>query len=96
MKVIMGLAWLLVLFLAILFVSINSQFVTVHYYIGQINAYFPLLLLLFLMAGALLALFAFIPVWLRIKNKQRQLHSTIKNLNQEIINLRNIPIKDVD
>ena len=95
-RLIMICLWLVILMLSILFVSINSQFVVVHYYFGQVNTYFPLLLFLFLLSGVALSLFIYFPLWIRGKNKQRQLYLKIKDLQQEIINLRNIPIKDVD
>lgn len=95
-RLIMIFFWLVVLMLSILFVSINSQFVVVHYYFGQVKTYFPLLLFLFLLSGVVLSMFIYFPLWMRGKNKQRQLYLKIKDLQQEIINLRNIPIKDVD
>lgn len=95
-RLIMICLWLVILMLSILFVSINSQFVVVHYYFGQVNTYFPLLLFLFLLSGVVLSVFIYFPLWVRGKNKQRQLYVKIKELQQEIINLRNIPIKDVD
>ena len=87
--------WMIILLLFILFVSINSQFVLVHYYFGQVKAYFPLVLFVFLLFGSFLSLFVFIPLWFRFKKTQRQLINTIKDLKGEIINLRNIPIKDI-
>lgn len=54
----------------------------------------PLLLVIAIVVGVVLGIFAMIPIWLRAKSQRRKLKSRLLSAEQELKNLRNIPIKD--
>lgn len=94
MRYIIGLFWLIVVVLAIIFVALNSHTIELNYYTGERQVYLPLLLFLLLVIGAILGVCAMVPIWLKAKNQKRKLKSRLRDAEQELKNLRNIPIKD--
>ena len=70
--------WLLIILVAASFAIINSRTVELHYYLGSINIYFPLLLLIELAIGTLLGVLAMTPAYLRMKNANRKLRQQLK------------------
>lgn len=86
--------WLIVIILAIIFVALNSHSVELNYYMGTSKIYLPLLLFLGLLLGAILGVFAIMPALFSSKRQKRKLKKRIRQIEQELQNLRNIPIKD--
>ncbi len=94
MRFITLLFWILVIIVGIVFTTQNSYFVHIHYYFNSIKVYMPLLLLTNLLMGVLLGILAMFPLLLKSRRFKRKSKQSIKNLEQEIKNLRTIPIKD--
>ena len=94
MRYLIAIFWLIIVVLAIIFVALNSRTIELNYYAGQRQVYMPLMLFIVLVVGAILGVFAMIPVWLRAKSQKRKMKSRLRDAEQELKNLRNIPIKD--
>lgn len=86
--------WLIVVILTVIFVILNSRMVVINFYAGNVTFYFPLLLIILLAVGALLGALALIPALVRAKTCNRKLKQRIQQSEQEVQNLRAIPIKD--
>jgi len=80
--------WILVVLIGASFAVINSHTVTIHYYVGSINVYVPLLLLVELAIGALLGIVAMMPKHIKVKNSARKSRQRIKKLEQEVKSLQ--------
>lgn len=94
MRIIAYIFWTIIILLAISFATLNSHSVIVNYYFGKINIYLPLLMLIELVIGAILGMIAMLPTIFKQKSKNRQSKSRIKAIEQELNNLRVMPIKD--
>ena len=94
MKILRSFVWFVFFLVAIVFVSANSQSVSLHYYISSVNVLLPVLMLIMLFFGFAIFFIAFSPRYLRMKTRNRSLQQRIKVMEKEIVNLRNIPIKD--
>lgn len=86
--------WIILTVFGVSFALLNSHTFPVNYFIGKSNIYFPLLFLLLLLVGALLGMCALLPVVIRLKTQIHRLKQKMKALDQEVINLRRIPIQD--
>ena len=94
MKYLIYLFWIIIVILGVAFVVINSHTVLLNYYVGQTQIYFPLLLLIELVIGAILGIIAMLPVIIRLKAGNHKLRYAFKQSEQELKNLRTMPIKD--
>ncbi len=86
--------WIIIIIFAITFASLNSHVIDINFYMKSVKVYIPLLLLFLLAVGALLGVLALLPALLKVKNNNRKLKSKVKRVEQEVKNLRSIPIKD--
>ena len=94
MKILGYIILFLIVVLGVSFAILNAEPVTVHYYVG--NRTLPLSLLLVLCFGVGLVL-GFIVMGfkvLRLKAKNRGLRRRLRVAEQEIDNLRVIPVKE--
>ena len=73
--------------------QLNAEPVTFNYYFGSIDLPLTLLLSLVLSCGALLGLLFTLGMTLSARSGKRRLHRTLQLREQEIRNLREIPIK---
>ena len=94
MRYVAWLFWLLIVLVTTMFASINSHPVLVQYYFGHATVLLPFLLLTAMGVGVLLGWLVLAPVWLKMAGKNRMLQQKINTKEQEVNNLRNIPIKD--
>lgn len=76
------------------FAALNTDPVELNYYLGQLSAPLSVIALLFIVVGALLGVVTTFGMVLRAKREQVELRRKIKLREQEIRNLRQIPIKD--
>jgi len=76
--------WILIILVGVSFAAINSHTVVIHYYIGSVNLYLPLLLLIELAIGAVLGVIAMMPAHLKMKNVARKYRQRIKQLEQDV------------
>jgi putative membrane protein len=94
MRYVVAIFWLIIIVLAIVFVALNSNHIELNYYTGKKTVYLPVLLFVTLVVGAILGILAMVPVWLRAKRERRRMRGRLRDAEQELKNLRNIPIKD--
>ena len=94
MRILSYLFLLAIILLGISFATLNSGLVTVNYYIGHKAMPLSLLLVSLFATGCLLGLA--VGLWLLIKAKLRvyRLKHQLKIAEQEINNLRAIPLQD--
>lgn len=89
------------LFIFLLFIALfssvltrlNAQPVAFHYYLGSIEMPLAWLLLIVLCCGALFGLLMTLSLALTTRAEKRRLRHTLQLREQEIRNLRDIPIK---
>lgn len=94
MRIISFVLLLIIILIGITFATLNSNIVTVHYYIGQRDMALSLLLVSVFATGCLLGIL--VMLWLLIKTKMKnyQLNHRLKLAEREVANLRAIPIQD--
>ncbi|MCH9644641.1 MAG: LapA family protein [Gammaproteobacteria bacterium] len=88
--------WILFVALCVSFVVLNSHMVEVNYYVGSTRMYFPLLLLILLVVGSIIGIITMLPVLVRQKTSGHKLKTRVKHAEQELNNLRTMPIEDKD
>lgn len=94
MRVIGSLFFIVIAIIGIAFAVLNADPVTLHYYTGSAETPLSLALVCALGIGALLGVIASTAVILRMKREISRLRREGKSTEKEIMNLRNIPIKD--
>ena len=91
-----ALIFLLLLFIAIcgsVLTELNVESVDFHYYFGSVEISLALLILLALCCGALLGLLLTLGIAFSARGEKRRLSRKLQLREQEIRNLREIPIK---
>ena len=86
--------WVLVIIVGVTFASLNSHTVTINYYLNESVIHIPILLLITLVIGVVLGFIVMLPAFIRSKRSARRLKQRIKQVEQEVNNLRAIPIKE--
>ena len=94
MRPVIYIFWVIVILLGVTFASLNSEKLAVNYYVNTTSIHLPLLLLCTLVLGAFLGVIAMLPSLIRSKNMNRRLKHRAREAEQEVQNLRTIPIKD--
>ena len=77
----------------IVFAVANANAVVFNYYLGSKQVPLSLLLVFAFGGGVILGFIFALPNWFRLKRDKRKLKARIKLVEQEIGNLRNLPIK---
>jgi len=85
---------LLVLLLVLFFTILNGDPVTVNYYLAEVQAPLALVIILALVSGAILGLISSVFVIMATRHEVSKLRREIKHTEQELMNLRTLPIKD--
>jgi putative membrane protein len=85
---------LLVLLLVLFFTILNGEPVTVNYYLGEVQAPLALVIILTLVSGAILGLISSVLVIMATRHEVSKLRRELKHTEQELMNLRTLPIKD--
>ena len=94
MRIFSYIIWVLLIIIGVSFAILNSQSLSLNYFVGKTTIYFPFLFLLLLLCGAILGFLAALPFLMRSKAQAHRLKQKMKALEQEVANLRAIPIKD--
>jgi len=94
MKIFSYLIVLLILILGVTFAILNAAPVAVHYYIGSQQLPLSLLLVMSFGIGLLIGLLVLGFNILRLKAKNRGLRKQLRVAEEEINNLRALPVKD--
>lgn len=95
MRYVLYVFWIFIILLGVTFAALNSQKITLNYYLDTQTIYLPLLILMTLLVGAILGMIAVLPSLLKNKQAARRLRSQVRRIEREVQNLRKIPIKDV-
>ena len=85
---------LFVMVLGLAFHLRNSQLVNLDYYLGSLELPFSLVVITALCLGALLGVFASMPLLIKLKRRNAKLSKQVKVSEKELNNLRVIPVKD--
>ena len=72
----------------------NNQLITLDYYIGEIQLYFSMIIILAICIGVLLGILVSIPMIIRNKQLNNRLENEIKKKEKEINNYRVMSTKD--
>jgi len=83
-----------ILLLVLLFTTLNAEPVSLNYYLGQVDQPLALILVVAFVAGALIGLLASVFMILSSRHEVSKLRRHIKHTEQEVMNLRSIPLKD--
>ena len=95
MKRLLGfLLLLVVVVVGLAFAVLNAQTVQLHYYFGSTDAPLSLVLVLVLAVGAVLGVVASLGMVVGQRRELGRLQRKVKVTEQELKNLREIPIKD--
>ncbi len=86
--------WVLTALLAASFASLNPQKIVLNYYVNTKAIYLPIVLLIVLIIGSLLGMIAMLPIIIRNKNYARRLKHQVRQVQEEVKNLRAIPLRD--
>lgn len=85
---------LFVVILGVAFSVLNAENVTLHYYLGSIELPLSLILVLAMIVGAVLGVFASLSFIIGSRRSSSKLKRSVEQAEKEIVNLRNIPIKN--
>ena len=85
---------LLVIIFGILFAVLNAESVQLNYYLGSVEMPLSLVLVLSMILGAILGIIASLGFIIGSRRSTSKLKHSVEVAEKEIINLRNIPIKD--
>jgi putative membrane protein len=84
---------LLVLF-AFTFAGLNAAPVSINYYLGITQLPLSLFAILSFIVGGLLGLLTAFSIYVKLKYANRRLRHRLKLVEEELINLRALPLKD--
>ncbi len=87
------LALLLIIF-GIVFAVLNAETVQLNYYLGSVTLPLSLVLVVAMIIGALLGIFASLSFIIGSRRSASKLKRSVEVAEKEIDNLRSIPIKD--
>ena len=85
---------LLVIIFGIVFAVLNAENVQLNYYLGSVELPLSLVLVVTMIIGALLGIFASLSFIIGSRRNASKLKHSVDVAEKEIANLRNIPIKD--
>ena len=85
---------LLVIILGVAFSVLNAESIQLNYYLGSVELPLSLVLVLAMIVGALLGIFASLGLIIGSRRSATKLKRSVAVAEKEIVNLRNIPIKD--
>jgi putative membrane protein len=93
-RILSAIALLVLIGAGITFTVLNPQQVTLNYLLGSLQLPLALLVVLVLAVGAVLGLLVAGFLILRLKRDNRRLRRASRQAEQEVANLRALPIKD--
>ena len=74
----------------------NSDLVTINYYLGEIDLSISIIVIGSILIGALLGFLTSLGIILPLRRERSKLNKALKTTEQEVSNLRSIPLKDAD
>lgn len=94
MRIVMMLFYLILIVVGISFAVLNASSVEVNLYFASITMPVSVLMILMLGIGMFVGFFIFMLRYFRLKSECRRLRNQLKLTEQEIKNLRTIPVTD--
>ena len=94
MRILTYLLLIVVVLFALTFAGLNAELVSVNYYLGKAQLPLSLLAVLSFMVGGLLGLLTAFIIYIKLKYANRRLKHRLKLVEEELINLRALPLKD--
>ena len=85
---------LLIIIFGIVFAVLNSESVQLNYYLGSVELPLSLVIVVAMIVGALLGILASLNLIIVSRRNASKLKRSVEVAEKEIVNLRNIPIKD--
>lgn len=85
---------LVVVALGLSFAAVNTDSITVHFYVGDLNAPVSLVIVMAIAVGALLGILASLGVVLSTRFETSSLRKRVSLCEREVRNLRELPFKD--
>jgi lipopolysaccharide assembly protein A len=94
MRVVTYLFLILLVLVALTFAGLNAESVSINYYLGKTQLPLSLLAILSFILGGLLGLCLAFTIYIKLKYANRRLRHRLKLVEEELINLRALPLKD--
>lgn len=94
MRILTYLILLILILIGVTFAALNANPVLIYYYVGSSKLPLSLLLVVALIGGVILGVVASVIPYLRLHNKNRRLRQRLKVVEEEVTNLRSLPLKD--
>lgn len=85
---------LIIVIIGIVFAVLNAEHVQLNYYLGSVQIPLSLMLVLAMIVGAGLGVLASLSIIITSRREVHKLKKSVEMAEKEIVNLRNIPIKD--
>lgn len=85
---------LMVIILGVAFSVLNAESIQLNYYLGSVDLPLSLVLVIAMIVGAMLGIFASMSLIIGSRRSANKLKRSVEVAEKEIVNLRNIPIKD--
>ena len=85
---------LFVIIFGIVFAVLNAETVRLNYYLDSLELPLSLVIVLSMIIGAILGIFASLSFIIGTRRNASKLKRSVEVAEKEIVNLRNIPIKD--
>lgn len=85
---------LIVIIFGVTFSVLNAENIQLNYYLGSVELPLSLLLVIAMIFGAMLGIFASMSLIIGSRRSAHKLKRSVEVAEKEILNLRNIPIKD--
>lgn len=93
-RLIVSILILLLVLVGLAFAVVNAKPVELNYFLGTREVPLAMTLVLTLVFGACVGIFFSLGMMVRLKRETLRLRRQIQLTEQEVVNLRNIPIKD--
>jgi putative membrane protein len=94
MRIFSYLLLLLIVLIGVSFAALNAGPVWINYYIGSSKLPLSLLLVVSLIGGVVLGLVVSFISYIRLQTTNRRLRQRLKLVEEEVANLRALPLKD--
>ncbi len=94
MKILSYVLVIIILIVGVSFAGLNSESVSINYYVGVGKLPLSLLVVITFAIGCLIGLLVGIAMYLRLKSQNFRLKNRIKIAEKEVSNLRTMPLQD--
>ena len=94
MRIVVTLFYLLLIIVSVSFAALNAGAVVVNFYFSTVSMPISVLMTVMLGIGTIFGSFLFVVRYWRIKSEYRKLKNQLKLTEQEIKNLRTLPVTD--